>query len=162
MKTCLVAGSFDPITNGHLDIIRRARALFSGVTVGILNNVSKRYMFSRDERLQMVRQAVSTLADVDTVIWDGLLVDLLRLRGIRIIVRGVRNSADLASEQQLAFLNRKLYPGCETILLPADPAVQAVSSSVVRELLAFGADIVPFVPASVLDVINAADKSGRL
>lgn len=154
MKRCVVPGSYDPITNGHLDIIRRARTLCGHVTVGILENVGKAYMFPLTERMAMAQEAVKDLPDVAVAAWDGLLVDLLRKLRTDVVIRGVRNGADFASEQQAAFLNRQLYTGCETLLLPADPGLQAVSSSAVRELLRFGADVAAFVPPGVCTLIR--------
>ena len=154
MNGCLVPGSFDPITNGHLDIIKRAARLFDGVVVGILDNVRKTAMFPLKDRIAMAEGAVADLPGVRVVSWDGLMVDLLRDLGLETTVRGVRNGADLDAEQQLAALNRKLFSRCETVLLPADPGLQTVSSTAVRELIAFGADIAPFVPHSVLDCMR--------
>lgn len=150
---CLCPGSYDPLTVGHLDIIRRALRLFGRVYVGVLDNSAKHCMFSGAERERMARAATEELPGAEVVRWPGLLVDLLDRLNVDVVVRGARNGADLAAEEQIAAVNRQLRPGTETVLLPADSRWRAVSSTIVRELISFGADISAFVPASVLDMI---------
>lgn len=161
LRTCVCPGSYDPVTNGHLDIIRRAGELFGRVCVGVLDNAAKHYMFSADQREKMLREALAQMPQAQVVRWSGLLVGLLDEIGSGIVVRGVRSSADLAAEQQIAAVNRLLRPGTETVLLTADSRWQPVSSTVVRELIVFGADISPFVPPSVLRELGRQGSSTR-
>lgn len=156
---CVCPGSFDPVTLGHLDIIRRAARLFGTVCVGVLDSAAKRYMFSAAQREQMVREACRGIPGVQVLRWNGLLVNLLGKLRIDVIVRGLRGGADLAAEEQIAAVNRRLRPGTETVLLPASGEWQAVSSTVVRELIAFGADVSGFVPESVLHMLAESARS---
>ncbi|MBD5559818.1 MAG: pantetheine-phosphate adenylyltransferase [Clostridia bacterium] len=151
---CVCPGSYDPVTNGHLDIIRRAQSLFGHVCAGVLDNAAKQYMFSAAQREQMLREAAGGLPGVTVVRWDGLLVDLLSKLGTSVIVRGIRSSADLAAEEQIALVNRQLRPGTETVFLPADPVWRGISSTIVRELIRFNADVEAFVPQSVCRMLR--------
>lgn len=157
---CVCPGSYDPVTRGHLDIIRRAAGLFGPVYVGLLNNTAKSCMFSLEERRQMLQGAVRGIPGAQVVCWDGLLVTLLDHLGVDTVVRGVRGGEDLTSEEQMAVINSRLRPGTETVWLPSAPAWRQVSSSVVRELIRFGAEIAPFVPDTVADFVAAMDLPG--
>lgn len=152
--TCICPGSYDPITNGHLDIIRRAAAIFDRVVVAVLDSAAKSYMFSRDERLEMVEGAVAGIGNARAVSHEGLLVDLMQREGITVIVRGVRTAADCDAEMQIAKANRFLMPQCETMFLPAGDEYACLSSTIVRELIRFRADISALVPRSVTELIQ--------
>ncbi len=145
----LVAGSFDPITNGHLDIVVRARALTSRVVVAVLVNPGKTPLLSLDDRLATVRAAVAALPGVDVVAFEGLLVDVARAHGATVVVRGVRSVSDYEHEWPMARMNAALLPGLETVLLPAAPEWAHVSSTLVRQIHALGGSIAPFVPEPV-------------
>lgn len=157
---CLYPGSFDPVTLGHLDIIRRAAAIFDTVVVGVLHNPDKQGLFSVGQRVDMLERACAEIPNVKIIAWPGLLADLTRETGIRAVVRGVRNAADLDSESAMAHINGRLDPGLETLFLPASPERADVSASMVRQLASFGADISAFVPSQVLpDILAAFSKS---
>lgn len=151
---CVYAGSFDPITLGHLDIIRRASAVYDGVIVAVLNNRAKRPAFSVEQRLEFIRSATRDIAGVSVDAFDGLLVDYLRKVGARVILRGLRATGDFESETQNAALNRRLYPQAETMFMMTSPEFACVSSTAVREIASFGGDISGLVPPQILDMVN--------
>jgi pantetheine-phosphate adenylyltransferase len=153
-KSCIYSGSFDPVTKGHIDIVRRATGLFHTVYVGVLNNTSKKYMFSLKTRLEMMKRSVASIQGVQVVSSEGLLVDLMRRVQTNVILRGLRSNADLELEQQLAEVNAKLLPGTETLILLSDPGMTHVSSTIVRELISYGADISGYVPNEIIDMID--------
>ncbi|MBC5647241.1 pantetheine-phosphate adenylyltransferase [Christensenella tenuis] len=154
MKACIYPGSFDPITKGHMDIIDRACNLFPRVYVGVLNNTAKKNLFSVEERIEMIRRATSGMEEVEVVAFDGLLVELMKKLECKIIIRGLRTGTDLELEQQLSVINGKLFPGAETVALLSKPETYFISSSAVRELIEFRADISDYVPKEVADMIN--------
>lgn len=156
--SCIVPGSYDPVTFGHLDIISRAAVLFGSVCAAVLVNTQKTGMFSPDERLKMLQEAVGGIPGVFAVRYDGLLTDLLKQQGARVIVRGVRTASDFETERQLASVNASILSGTETVLLPASADNSAVSSSIVRELISFGADISAFAPPSVVHAAAAVQR----
>ena len=137
-KIAVVAGSFDPFTVGHLDIVKRASALFDEVYVLLAVNASKRYMFREETRLEMVRKAVENIPNVKVDSFDGLTVDFAKRVGAKYLVRGIRGASDVDYEQTVAWNNRVLCPECETVFLSSAPEHLMVSSSVVRELLKSG------------------------
>lgn len=144
----LCPGSFDPITVGHLDIIRRAHALFGEVVVAIGNNSTKDYLFSFDERVDLVRGATADLNRVTVEPMAGLLVDFCRARGIRAVVKGLRFGADFDFELQMAHMNDAMG-GVETVLLPAAKDHVTVSSTIIRQVIRLGGDVGDWVPANV-------------
>ena len=156
MKVALITGSFDPVTRGHFDLIRRTAALFERVEVVLFRNSEKSPMFSEAERLAWLSAVCREAGEnVRVAISEGTVADYAKERGIRVIVKGVRNAADLAYEQDMAALNR-MAGGCETLFLPTDPALSFVSSSAVREFLRRdlnARDLLPEVIAE--DVISA-------
>lgn len=137
-KIAVFAGSFDPFTIGHLDIVKRASALFDEVWVLLAVNASKCYMFSEETRLEMVRKAVENIPNVKVDCFDGLTVDFAKRVGAKYLVRGIRGAADVEYEQTVAWNNKVLCPECETVFLSSAPEHLMVSSSVVRELLKSG------------------------
>ncbi|WP_066648274.1 pantetheine-phosphate adenylyltransferase [Christensenella timonensis] len=157
MEACVYPGSFDPITKGHLDIIERAGVIFSTVYVGVLNNISKRCMFSVEKRVEMVKAATRHIKNIQVVSFDGLLVDLLKTLDARVIIRGLRTGTDLELEQQYAFINGKLLEGTETLALLSRPETHYISSTAVRELLAFHADVSDYVPEAILSMIDKGE-----
>jgi pantetheine-phosphate adenylyltransferase len=149
-RTALVAGSFDPLTNGHLDVIVRARSLFGHVVVAVLANPGKAPLLSPDERLAIVREAVAGESAIEVVAFDGLLVDVARAHGATVVVRGLRSVSDYEHEWPMARMNTALLPGLETVFLTASPAWAHVSSTLVRQIHTLGGSIAPFVPPAVL------------
>ena len=153
MKTVLCPGSFDPITHGHLDIIRRAAALFDEVIVLVAENKDKHGFFTPQERMEMIRLATAEVPNVRVDYTDGLLIDYLRETGAEAVVKGLRAMSDFEYEFQMALTNRRLLAKCETIFLPAADESMYVSSSIVRQVCGMGGDISSFVPAVIHDEI---------
>ena len=153
----LYPGTFDPITHGHEDLIRRAARLFGGVVIGVAASPSKSPLLPLDERIRLVR---TVLEDVDGVVdvtgFEGLTVEFARSRQLRAIVRGVRSGSDLDLEAQLAAMNARLDGTIETVLLPATPELVFVSATLVREIATLGGDVSPFVHPVVGASLRAA------
>lgn len=149
-RTALVAGSFDPFTNGHLDVIVRARALFPRVVVAVLVNPGKSPLLTLDERLAVTGAAVAGHDGIHVVRFEGLLVDIARVHGASVVVRGLRSVSDYEHEWPMARMNAALSPGLETVFLPAAPAWAHVSSSLVRQIHTMGGSIAELVPAAVV------------
>ncbi len=146
MSTCVFPGSFDPMTCGHLDLIRRVSAMFDDVIVTVMVNVSKAGCIPYDKRVEMISEACREFQNVRVELWQGLLADYMRLHPGALVVRGVRNTVEFEQENSTAAVNRLLNPGLETILIPASDGFADVSSSVVREIASFGGDYSRFVP----------------
>ena len=155
MKTAICSGSFDPITLGHLDIIRRAAACFDQVWVCVSPNAEKRnQMFTPEEKLHLVQTAVRDLPNVEAELWPGLLADFAALHEAGAIVRGVRCVTDFDLEYQMALINRQLRPGLETLLLPASAAYQHFSSSMAREMIRYRQPLEQYLPASIVPLVR--------
>ena len=151
-------GTFDPVTNGHLDIIERASRHFDGLVVAVLENPGKRPLFTVEERLAMLKEATSDLPGVEVVSFDGLLVDLARARGIEVIVKGLRAVSDFEYEFQMAQMNHRLA-GVETFFITTSPQWSYLSSSLLKEVARFGGDVKGLVPAVARE--RLAEKFGR-
>ena len=155
MRTAICSGSFDPITLGHLDIIRRAAACFDRVCVCVSPNAEKKnQMFTPEEKLLLVRTAVEDLPNVEAELWPGLLADFAVDHGATAIVRGVRNTSDFDVEYQMALINQGNHPGLETMLLPASAAYQHFSSSMAREMIRYGQPLEQYLPASIIPLVR--------
>lgn len=155
-RRALYAGSFDPLTLGHADLIARALTLFDEVTVAVARNVHKRPLFSLEERVAMVEEAFRGEGRVRvTPLPEGLLVDCARALGARALLRGLRGAGDLEYEQQLASMNRALAPEVESVFLMASERHRFVSSSLVRDVAQNGGDVRPFVPPGVAAALAA-------
>ncbi|OBX06723.1 phosphopantetheine adenylyltransferase [Gallibacterium salpingitidis] len=154
MITMIYPGTFDPITNGHLDIINRAAALFPKLIVAVAASPSKKPMFSLEQRLEMVQAATANLTNVEVIAFDGLLAHLILAKNIQGIIRGARTSSDFDYELQLAHLNRLLTNGVESLFFPPSEKWSYVSSTMVREILLHKGDIQKLVPASVFAKIT--------
>lgn len=151
-RRAVCAGSFDPVTRGHLDLFRRAAGLFDELTVCVFHNVRKEGLFSAAERKTLIEDAVQAMGDIPNLRVDtfsGLLADYLRAHEMRYIVRGMRSADDLAYEQTQAELNRHLYAEAETVFLLTNPRYACVSSSAVREIASFHGALSDFVPPNV-------------
>jgi len=148
-KICVYPGSFDPVTNGHLDLIERGAAIFDEVIVAILHNPSKIGKFPVEKRLELLSKACAHLPNVSFDCFDGLLVDYMRGRGAKVVLRGLRAVTDFENEFQMAQLNHQMAPDVETLFLMTAPQHAYLSSSAVREIGLFGGDVAPFVPSCI-------------
>ncbi len=149
MRTVIYPGSFDPLTNGHLDVIQRAVKLFDRVIVAVAQNDSKNPLFNITERVDLVKQAVAHLPQVDADSFDGLLVDYVESRSGQAVVRGLRAISDFEFEFQMALMNRKLNERVETIFMMPKDTYTFLSSRIVKEIARLGGDVSSFVPAHV-------------
>ena len=148
-RIALFPGSFDPFTAGHLNILRRALTMFDEVVVAVGINQDKPGFFDMDKRLEIIRQATEGMDGVSIVKYDNLTIDACRARGIRHIVRGVRNMIDFETERSIADANRRLAPEIETIIIPTAQEFAHISSSAVRDILRHGGDISSFIAEGV-------------
>jgi len=148
-------GSFDPVTNGHVNLIRRAASIFNPLVVAVATNVKKLECFSRDERLDMLREVTRDIPGVEVDAFEGLLVDYVARRDARIVVRGLRAMSDFEFEFQMAHMNHKLAPGVETVFLVTGADEFFISSSVVREIASLGGNVEGLVPDVVRERLLA-------
>jgi len=162
-RTGVYPGTFDPITLGHMDIIRRGAKLVDRLVIGVTTNPSKDPMFSVEERIEMVRREVAGIAgDIEVVSFDSLLMDFAEREGASVIVRGLRAVADFEYEYQMAGMNQQLNNRIETVFLMADVALQPIASRLVKEIALFGGDIAKFVtPAVKAEVAARVEAMGR-
>jgi pantetheine-phosphate adenylyltransferase len=149
MRTAIYPGSFDPLTNGHLDVVQRAAKLFDRVIVAVAKNDSKRPLFTLAKRLELVRTAVSHLPHVEADSFDNLLLEYVEQQKAQAVVRGLRAVSDFEFEFQLALMNRKLNEHIETIFMMPKDTYTFLSSRIVKEIAALGGDVSPFVPPHV-------------
>ena len=163
MRTGVYPGTFDPITLGHMDIIRRGAKLVDRLVIGVTTNPSKSPMFSVDERMAMVRREIAGLpGEIDVVSFDSLLMDFAERERAAIIIRGLRAVADFEYEYQMAGMNQQLNDRIETVFLMADVSLQPIASRLVKEIALYGGDIGKFVtPAVAEEVRNRVDRLGR-
>ncbi len=148
-KIAIVPGSFDPITYGHIDIIKRSSELFDEIIVAILVNPDKKYLFSLDERVKMIEETIKDIPNVRVDAFSGLLVNYAKKVGSSVIVRGLRAVSDFEYEMQLTFMNKALDEGIETFYMMANKQYSFISSSIVKGVSGFGADLSKFVPKNV-------------
>lgn len=149
MLTAVYPGSFDPITNGHLDLIGRAARLADRLVVGVLLNSNKSPLYTVEERVQMVKQAVEPFGNVEVRYFEGLLVEFAQSEGARLIVRGIRAVSDYEFELQMALMNRRLKPELETVFLMAGEQYSFLSSHIIKEVARLGGDVSGMVPPHV-------------
>ncbi len=163
MRTGVYPGTFDPITLGHMDIIRRAAHLVDRLVIGVTTNPSKSPMFTVEERLEMVRREVADLpGDVKVVAFDSLLMDFAEREGASLIIRGLRAVADFEYEYQMAGMNQQLNDDIETVFLMADVSLQPIASRLVKEIALYGGNIGKFVtPAVAVQVGERVERIGR-
>lgn len=147
-------GTFDPITNGHLNMIIRATKIFPKVIVAVASNELKKPFFSLSERVKLIQDAVEHLSSVSVVGFDNLLVDFAKKHCATVVLRGVRASSDFEYERQFASINRHLSRDIETIFLTPEEQVMFISSSMIKEIVRLNGDISPFVPANVINAFN--------
>ncbi len=154
MFKVLLPGTYDPPTNGHLNILRRAARLFDAVDVVIAVNPGKTYLFTEEERLAMMKSLAQGLPNVSVTTWSGLIVDFADKIGVHTIVRGVRALADFDYEFELSLMNRSLNPRVETIFLPTDQKYSVIRSSAIKDIALFGGDISGMVPSIVATAVH--------
>ena len=153
-RLAICPGSFDPITKGHEDIIRRAGTLFDRVIVVVSSNPDKRPIFSLDERVGLIRDVCGDMPNMEVDKFSGLLIDYVRAHKAVAIVKGLRAVSDFDYEFQMALTNKKLYPYAETVFLTPNSDNMYLSSSMVRQIARFGGDVGSFVPAAILDTVS--------
>jgi len=161
MSIAVYPGSFDPITLGHLNIIRRAAAVFDELLVCVMVNSDKRPLFSQEERVELIKRTVARFANVKVESSDDLLIKYMRDRRANVIVKGLRAVTDFDWEFQIALINRKLDPRIETLFIPSSEKYTYLSSTVVKEMARYGADLGAFVPKEIIqDVLRKIDTEG--
>ncbi|AMV59808.1 Phosphopantetheine adenylyltransferase [Pediococcus damnosus] len=158
MRIAVFPGSFDPLTNGHLDIIKRGSYLFDELVVAVGVNTTKTTLFSTEEKVHLIEEAVSPLKNVRVVTTQGLTVDLFKKLGATTLIRGLRDEADYRYERQIAEMNHQLDSQVETIFLMARPQDTYVASSIIKEIAKMGGDISQFVPKNVSEPLKAKFK----
>lgn len=161
MKIAIYPGTFDPITNGHLDILERAINLFDKVIVSIARNSSKDPLFPEQERLELIRQAIKSYKQVEVDSFEGLLVDYAKKKKATAVVRGLRAISDFEYELQMALMNRKLNPNVQTVFLMPNEKYTYLNSTIVREIARLGGDVTDFVPPVVKEALNRKFKKKK-
>lgn len=154
MKKCVYPGSFDPITNGHLDVIIRASKIFDEVVVLIGNNISKKALFTVEEKINMIKQVTKDYPNIKVDCFSGLIVDYCKNNNIDIIIRGIRNYSDYESEYDLYQHNSNINSNIETLLMMPKPENISISSSSIKEFLKFNCDISKYVPMELVEIIK--------
>lgn len=158
MRRCVYPGSFDPVTNGHLDVVARASRLYDDVTVTVMVNASKAGLFTPEERMELLRESTASFGNVQVDQWHGLTAEYCRQRDIPVIVKGLRALTDFDYEIQMAQMNHRLT-GVETVFVATNPEYSFLSSSLVKEVATWGGDVTGLVPAAVLRGLD--DHLGR-
>ena len=164
LRTAFYAGSFDPPTNGHLDVLKAALAIADTIYVGIGRQASKTPLFSFEERQSLIEEAFREELGADAsrlkiVAFDGLLIDAARRFGATLLIRGLRDGTDLDYEMQMAGMNETMAPELQTVFLPASPSVRTITATLVRQIASMGGNIRPFVPAAVVEPLRAKFQS---
>jgi pantetheine-phosphate adenylyltransferase len=159
MKIAIYPGTFDPVTNGHIDILERALKLFDKVIITIARNTAKNPLFTEEERITLLRQATKHFKNVEVDSFEGLLVEYVEKRGAISVVRGLRAMTDFEYELQMALMNRKLDESMETIFLMPNEKYTYLSSNFVREIARLGGDVSKFVPPVVLKALRQKNKN---
>ena len=163
MKVMLFPGTFDPFTRGHRDIARRASKLCDELVIAVMENSSKKPLFTPDERVELINLSLKNdnLENVKVMHWGGLLVDLYKELGCCASVRGIRSESDFRYEAELALANRLLLPGYDAVLLPCRDDMSLISSTIVKEVGFYGGDISKMVPAEIIDLVKDKFMKGR-
>jgi len=153
-KVAMLPGSFDPPTNGHLDIIERSAALYEKLYVVVADNVQKNCLFTAEERMDMLKQILKDHDNIEVVIYRGLVVEFARENGVGVMIRGVRALVDFGYEFELAMTNKQLNGSLEVLFMPTSPKYFQLRSSAIKEMAAYGADISPMVPPLVVQMMG--------
>lgn len=153
MEILVYPGSFDPVTFGHVDIIKRASQFCEKLIVAVLKNPSKQSAFSLDERVRMIEICVKDIGNVNVESFDGLLADFVRRSGSKAIIKGLRAVSDYEYELQMAHINKKLNPDMETLFMMASAQYSFLSSSTIKDIVRFGGDVSEFIPGEILDIV---------
>lgn len=153
-RIAMLPGSFDPPTLGHVNIIRRSAALYDKLYVVVANNIAKKYLFSAEERVEILKDIFEDCPSIEIVSYEGLVVDFARENNIGVMVRGVRALVDFGYEFELAMTNKQLLPSLEVLFMPTDPNYFLLRSSQIREMAAFGADVSTMVPSVVVEALK--------
>lgn len=161
MKTAIYPGSFDPVTLGHLNVIKRAAQAFDRLIVSVMVNSSKQGMFTPEERVDLIRRVTKDLRNVEVECSSELLADYARRKGSRVVVKGLRAVSDYEKEVQMAIINRKLYPNLDTFFIPSSEKYTYLSSSVVKEMARYGAELSDFVPREIIADVEAKFKNKK-
>lgn len=161
MKTAIYPGSFDPITLGHLNIIKRAALCFDKLIVCVMVNSQKNGLFTPDERVELIRRVVSQLPNVEVDASSVLLAEYARRRRARVIVKGLRAVSDFESEVQMAVVNRKLNPNVDTMFLPSNEKYTYLSSTVVKEMVRYGVELSDFIPREIIEDVKKKMNDSR-
>jgi len=164
MATAFYPGSFDPMTNGHLDVLVQALEVAERVIVGIGVQPGKTPLFSFEERADLIRRSLKDVLpdrarDIDVVAFDDLVVDAARRSGARLLLRGLRDGTDLDYEMQMAGMNRQMAPDIQTVFLPAGASFRPITATLVRQIASMGGDVSAFVPAAVLEALKVKNES---
>ena len=154
MSIAVFPGSFDPPTNGHLNIIQRASTMFDSIDVVIAVNSEKKYLFSQEERFSMLKELVKPYKNVTVHIWEGLIVNYAKKTGVKILLRGIRNTIDFSYEFELSLMNHNLNNEIETLFIPTDQKYLLLKSSSIKELARFGGNISEMVPPFVEEALR--------
>lgn len=158
-RAAIYAGSFDPMTNGHMDVLVGAINLFDRVVIAVGTHTSKKGLFSFDERVELIRKSLQEFEvdgpNVEIASFDGLLVDAAKANNAQALLRGLRDGTDLDYEMQMAGMNEMMAPDLQTIFIPASPSVRTITATLVRQIASMGGDIEPFVPKAVAAALRA-------
>ncbi|MGM9606773.1 MAG: pantetheine-phosphate adenylyltransferase [Oscillospiraceae bacterium] len=161
MKTAIYPGSFDPVTLGHLNVIKRAAQAFDKLIVCVMVNSSKQGLFTPEERVDLIQRVTKNLRNVEVDCSNELLADYARRKGSRVVVKGLRAVSDYEKEVQMAVINRKLYPNLDTFFIPSSEKYTYLSSTVVKEMARYGADLSDFVPREIIADVEAKFKKSK-
>lgn len=154
MKSAIYPGSFDPITNGHLDIIKRGAEVFDKIIVAVLINVDKKGLFEIEERVELIKKATSDIENIEIISFEGLLIDLLKEKDSNIILRGLRAVSDFEYEMQMALMNNKLDSNVETVFMMTSAENSFLSSSAIKQVAKFGGNMDGLVPNNIIKDIE--------
>ncbi len=154
MRRAVYPGSFDPVTNGHMDIIRRSASIFDELIVAVSNNPNKKHLFTIDERIEIIESLTSDIKNIRIEYFDTLLVDYVREKQVNVVVRGLRAVTDFEMEFQMALVNKKMHQEMETIFLVTSAEYSYLSSSIIREIASYGGDVSSLVAPIVVEKLN--------